>query len=149
MGTTFAITVLTGPHRNRRFSFQGPVRCTVGRASDCLVRFSGDDSDLTISRHHCRLDIDLPCVYLKDLGSLNGTYLNGMKLEPAREIHAAAGDMVAAGESVVPVKDGDVIRVGDTAFRIDLVEYPLAAEMELGVDTPEFSVAKHECAAVC
>jgi eukaryotic-like serine/threonine-protein kinase len=149
MGITIAITVLKGPHKNRRFCFQGPVRCMVGRAGDYSVRFSGDESDLTISRHHCRLDIDPPSVQLRDLGSLNGTYLNGKKLEPAQADPPDAIASFAEGVSVASVKAGDVITLGDTSFRIDMVDCPLPVVTELGGNTLESAGVKQECSALC
>jgi pSer/pThr/pTyr-binding forkhead associated (FHA) protein len=148
MGITVAITVLTGPHKNRRFWFEGPVRCTVGRGADCLVRFSGNESDLAISRHHCRLDIDPPCIQLRDLGSLNGTYLNGKKLSPANA-DGSDFDSIAVGDSVASVNGGDIITLGETSFRIGLVDCPRDSETERGGDSHEHTVATQDCAVSC
>lgn len=149
MATTVRITVDTGSHKNRRFCFRGPARCTVGRASDCFVQFAGDERDLSISRHHCRLNIDPPCVHLQDLGSLNGTYRNGKKLEPG------GGDLTDAAallmRDATAVKDGDIITVGGTSFRIDIVDCPLR-RTETTSDTPvwqESEVAKRDCPIHC
>jgi pSer/pThr/pTyr-binding forkhead associated (FHA) protein len=139
MEMTMAITVLTGPHKNRRFSFQGPVRCTIGRAGDCLVRFAGNECDLAISRHHCRLDIDPPNVKVRDLRSLNGTYLNGAKLEPAE---ADVSDSFA-----MPVKNGDVITLGDTSLRIDIVNSYVPAASDFEGDSSAPAPVKQQCAA--
>ena len=47
--------------------------CTVGRSKDCFLRIP----QVEVSRHHCVLDIDPPYIRIRDLGSQNGTFLNG------------------------------------------------------------------------
>jgi hypothetical protein len=116
MVTAVRLTVLTGPHKNRRFCFCGPTRCQVGRAFDCFVQLSGAERDLLISRHHCQLDIDPPAVQVQDLGSANGTYVNGQKVEPVwTELSEMAGRVVS---------DGDLLTVGGTTLRVDMVDCP-------------------------
>jgi predicted component of type VI protein secretion system len=50
------------------FTEHGPV----GRSRDCSLRLP----DETVSRH-CRLDLDTQGASVQDLGSLNGTFVNG------------------------------------------------------------------------
>lgn len=149
MSITVALTVLAGPHKNRRYCFQGPVRCMVGRGDNCEVRFSGDKSDLAISRHHCRLDIDPPSVQIRDLGSLNGTYVNGKKLAFAEWEPTDATGLQLPDLSITPLKTGDIVSLGDTSFRIDIVECPLPAPTD--GTSPEYSecaVAEHSLSAM-
>lgn len=110
MSDTVRLTVLTGPHRGQRFCFRGPTRCQVGRAADCFVRLAGADRDLMISRHHCELDIAPPAVSVQDLGSHNGTFING---------HPVGG--AEAESDGGRVENGDVVTVGGTSFVVDLV----------------------------
>jgi pSer/pThr/pTyr-binding forkhead associated (FHA) protein len=132
------LTVLTGPHKNRRFRIFGPTRCQVGRAPDCLVQFAGHDRDGLISRHHCRLDIDPPAVSVHDLGSANGTYLNGKRVasttkEPSEEVGS-------------PVKGGDLLTVGGTTLQVDIVDC-LETQNDSNVEViwPKQATAKKEC----
>ena len=74
---------------------------------------------LSVSRHHCVLDINPPRVLLRDSGSRNGTYLNGKrvwgydpKAPPEKIARAPAPDYA--------VQDGDTIRIGDTVFRVEI-----------------------------
>jgi pSer/pThr/pTyr-binding forkhead associated (FHA) protein len=150
MRNTVVITVLTGPHKNRRFCFPQATRCTVGRACDCLVQLTGDERDCTISRHHCRLDIDLPRIQLRDLGSLNGTYLNGRKLERLEPALTDATALPEPDEAIAAVEPGDVVTLGGTSLRISLVECPLAAARH--DDSPEWSenaAMKQDCPVPC
>jgi hypothetical protein len=68
----------------------------------------GTEADITIddrfaSTLHCRLYSRGPAYYLEDLGSTNGTYLNGRRV---------------TGEAAL--SDLDEVRVGDTEFRFEL-----------------------------
>lgn len=119
MATTVRFTVLTGPHKNRKFCFCGPNQCQVGRALDCFIRLVGSERDELISRRHCQLEIDPPMVRVRDLGSTNGTFLNG------REIESSA-DEASAATTASPVKDGDLLTVGGTTFRVNIVDCPHA-----------------------
>jgi predicted component of type VI protein secretion system len=118
MVTATRLTVLTGPHKNRKFCLGGPNRCQVGRAFDCFIQLSGAERDRLISRYHCQLDIDPPSVWVRDLGSANGTFVNGMKVEPNRdEVPDEAGFMV---------QSGSLLTVGGTTLSVDIVECPRA-----------------------
>jgi serine/threonine-protein kinase len=49
------------------------------------------------------LEIAPPQIFIRDLGSLNGTYVNGIKVEGA---HLKAGDRIQGGETVLEVEVG-------------------------------------------
>ena len=70
-----------------------------------------------VSRRHCQLDIDPPHIRVRDLGSRNGTFLNGDRIgrrnesQSAQEAHAfempahdlKGGDEVALGSALISV----------------------------------------------
>lgn len=64
----------------------------VGREEDCHLR---SNSDL-VSRHHCVFTVDDFSVRLRDLGSTNGTFVNGERLKGA--VNLKAGDRVLIGK---------------------------------------------------
>ncbi|HEY4465004.1 MAG TPA: DUF1707 and FHA domain-containing protein [Streptosporangiaceae bacterium] len=67
---------------------------TIGREPDCDLLIG----DLTVSRKHARLERAAEGWLLTDLGSTNGTRLNGWRIrEPVR---LRAGDRVAFGSAV-------------------------------------------------
>jgi transcriptional regulator with AAA-type ATPase domain len=70
---------------------------TIGRGPECSVRIDA----ASISRTHCKIYRDGPVLAFRDLGSTNGTYLNGERVE-----HGA-------------LARGDVFRVGDAVALID------------------------------
>ena len=74
---------------------------TVGRQLGNYVTLQGDDQ---ISRFHCVIEMRRGILGVRDLGSRNGTYVNGEK--------------IAAKQ----LRSGDKVRVGRTEFLIDLGE---------------------------
>jgi hypothetical protein len=71
----------------------GTARVTIGRAKDCECVLT----DPTVSRHHAELSRDGERWLLRDLGSRNGTRVNGMRVLEATEVHP--GDRVALGDA--------------------------------------------------
>ena len=67
----------------------------VGRAAECGIRVAEDC--LTVSRRHLEIRVDRGRIYIKDLGSKGGTCLNGVFLEPGREIQVVFGDRIGLG----------------------------------------------------
>lgn len=63
----------------------------IGRESDCQLR---PNSEL-VSRHHCVFGIDEYSVRLRDLGSTNGTTVNGQRI--VKETTLVAGDRIVVG----------------------------------------------------
>jgi serine/threonine-protein kinase len=57
--------------------------------------------DRFFSRHHCLLEIAPPQCFLRDLGSTNGTFVNGIRVETA---HLKNGDRIQGGETVLEVE---------------------------------------------
>lgn len=78
------------------FDLSEDAPLTVGRGADSSVLLV----DPSISRHHARLECRQGTVLVSDLGSRNGTFVNGARVERA---------VVAAG---------DVVRFGKVAFRL-------------------------------
>ena len=147
MAETVRLTVNTGPHKGTRFCFRGPANCLVGRAPDCFVRFVGADRDLCISRHHCQLYVDPPMLRVQDLGSRNGTYINGHPVE-AMEGAQDAKILFEGGSPIGNARNGDIITIGGTSFVVDVVDCPPSREE----DEPfwkEGDVAKQGCALAC
>ena len=149
MATTVRLTVLTGPHKNSRYCFRGPAFSKVGRAAECFVNLSGTSRDLLISRCHCRLDIDPPNVQVRDLNSSNGTFINGKQVEPV-EAAKQIGAQVDGDSSNPALKDGDLLTVGGTTLRVDMVDCPPTGTNLAEEDIwSENELAKRNCPFSC
>ena len=59
-----------------------------------------------VSRHHARIDVDGPHVWIEDLGSKNGTFVNGQRIR--KRIALKEGDQIVFGRSraIVRMLDG-------------------------------------------
>src|SRR5207247_1421248 len=75
--------------------------CVVGRSSTADIQLL----DARASREHCRLQVEEGRVWIEDLGSQNGTFVNGQPV--SGRIALAPGDEIAVGDSLF-VLDGDV-----------------------------------------
>jgi len=67
---------------------------TVGRGGQNDVAIDGDEF---ASARHARFEPRRDGVWVQDLGSTNGTYVNGVRLAEARKL--APGDVVRVGET--------------------------------------------------
>jgi pSer/pThr/pTyr-binding forkhead associated (FHA) protein len=72
--------------------------CVVGRDVGCELRVA----DPMVSRRHCCIDWRDDGPVLEDLGSLNGTEVNGEELTDLRRL--AEGDLIQMGGSVFAVR---------------------------------------------
>ena len=80
------ITLIRGSSPGEKYTFTTPPRCFIGRAPDCTIQVEPTRDNLDVSRHHCRLDIDPPLVHVRDLDSLNGTFVNDQRIGRARPV---------------------------------------------------------------
>jgi hypothetical protein len=117
MGGTVSLVVTAGPIRGRRFDFQRHDTFLFGRAPDCHARLS--EADISASRHHFLLEVNPPLARLRDLGSLNGTHVNGVR-HGGRPTQARPVELPDAAGAEVELHDGDEIRVGATHIRVEI-----------------------------
>ncbi|HEU4754486.1 MAG TPA: FHA domain-containing protein [Armatimonadota bacterium] len=73
-------------------------RRDAARRSFPQVDVSGDDA---VSRRHAEIRVTGGRYFLRDLNSLNGTFLNGRRLRPEREVPLWPGDRIEIGEATV------------------------------------------------
>ena len=92
------LTVTSGPLNGRTFTFERHDVFLVGRSPNAHARFPEDDP--FFSRVHFLVEVNPPRCRLTDMGSRNGTYVNGKKVD------------------VVDLDDGDEIRAGHTRITV-------------------------------
>ncbi len=100
------LCVMFGPRRGITRTLDR--RLLVGRGAESDLQLI----DEKVAREHCVFDRDGDAVVLKDLGSRNGTWVNGEKLDGARTL--AAGDQIGIGSTVVAyAPDFEALRAVD------------------------------------
>ncbi|MDH5494071.1 MAG: GGDEF domain-containing protein, partial [Myxococcales bacterium] len=97
------LVVMSGPMVGVRTSVSGSL--LIGRAPDAELRLD----DASVSFHHARIEDRGGAWAVLDLGSTNGTALNGRKLEEG------------------PLENGDKLLFGDTLVRFELQDAADAA----------------------
>nr|HMR09218.1 sigma 54-interacting transcriptional regulator [Polyangiaceae bacterium] len=146
----FLLSVTTGPDAGKSLQIDGsqPTRLLIGSGPVCDFRLS----DRTVSRRHVALDIRDNVLRVVDLGSRNGTRINGVSIADAS---LQGGESLALGDTLIAVRrgaDGDVRQVPTaTRFgsmvgaslemrriyplcqRLALAEIPVIIEGETGV----------------
>ncbi|MCP3987425.1 MAG: GGDEF domain-containing protein [bacterium] len=100
-GEQSCLVVLRGPELGRRTELNGPT-LSIGRGSDCdlPVRVSN------VSRYHCRIEVRDSRTFVRDLGSTNGTRLNGFSMPPNEDFVIEGGDLLQVGDCVFKFLDG-------------------------------------------
>ena len=70
---------------------------SLGRSKNAQLRVS---DSITVSRQHAVLYVEENLIELKDLGSSNGTYINGLRLAPYQKVRVVPNDRITFGDQV-------------------------------------------------
>jgi pSer/pThr/pTyr-binding forkhead associated (FHA) protein len=89
----------------------------IGRQKNCDFRIPLE----SISRRHCEVHCDNDSVVLRDLGSRNGTLLNGAKISNAERV----------------LQPGDKIKIGPITFILQIDGQPNNQSLESQPPAPE------------
>src|SRR5580700_8523331 len=92
------LRVVKGPFSGRTIRLQ-QGKLLIGREKDCQLRLDSD----SVSRHHCVLLLDEYALRIRDLGSKNGTMVNGARI---------------GSESIL--QHDDTVSIDQLIFEIDL-----------------------------
>ncbi len=92
------LKVSAGPYKGRIFSFAQHDSFLIGRNPEAHLCLP---DDRYFSRNHCLLEMNPPHSFLRDLGSTNGTFLNGQRVQNAS---LKNGDRIQCGETILVVE---------------------------------------------
>ena len=90
--------VLDGPGLERGSTVEVTASAIVGRGPESGVSIDGDEF---ASAQHARIEASPDGVWIEDLGSTNGTFVNGARVTAKRVL-----------------QPGDVVRVGETELQL-------------------------------
>ncbi len=93
------LVVVDGPMRGKRAQIHGGTG-RVGTAAGSDLKLD----DKAVSRVHCELRVGKDAITLKDLGSTNGTFVDGVRV---RDADVAPGAHVRVGGSTFRIEVGD------------------------------------------
>jgi pSer/pThr/pTyr-binding forkhead associated (FHA) protein len=85
------IRIISGPLAGQTIDLSDGT-LLIGREEDCQLRLTCD----FLSRRHCALELSDLTLRIRDLGSKNGTYVNGRRIGSNEEI-LLHDDLVAVG----------------------------------------------------
>jgi pSer/pThr/pTyr-binding forkhead associated (FHA) protein len=116
MAAKLLLTVLSGPIRGKVFEFNRHDTFLFGRGTGCHAELPNDPK---VSRHHFLLEVNPPKATVRDLGSLNGTYVNGVQYG-GRKPTDPCSPMSPSRPSQVRIENGDRITVGKTTILVQI-----------------------------
>lgn len=100
-GRSFVLRFISGKYQGGEFPIAPEKDIIVGRSSDLDMVLVED----MVSRRHARIAIADEQIWIEDLGSTNGTFVNGEKIKRAR---LKEGDRVLIGTSILKVIASEV-----------------------------------------
>jgi pSer/pThr/pTyr-binding forkhead associated (FHA) protein len=102
-GVQWALRFISGKYQGGEFPLRPNREIIIGRSSDLDMVLVED----MVSRKHAKITTDEHVVTIQDLGSTNGTFVNGEKV---RKADLKDGDRILIGTSIIKIVfvDGDV-----------------------------------------
>jgi pSer/pThr/pTyr-binding forkhead associated (FHA) protein len=99
-GRSFVLRFISGKYQGGEFPVTAEKAIVVGRSSDLDMVLVED----MVSRKHARIAMQADQIWIEDLGSTNGTFVNGEKIKRAR---LKEGDRVLIGTSILKLIAGE------------------------------------------
>jgi hypothetical protein len=115
MSTLLILKATAGDLSGQEFALTAPAHCILGRSRSCTLRLPGD---ATVSRQHCLIEVEEDGVYAQDLGSLNGTLVNGEKIGQRERNRNVDATMMQPARQ--PLNNGDELRICNNVFQVEL-----------------------------
>src|SRR5258706_6920600 len=157
---TFALDIVAGPDTGKSFVVESnrEGRMLVGQSPVCSVRLA----DPKVSRRHAAIELASGALRVSDLGSTNGTLVNGLRVYDAV---VTGGETIQVGETVLRVTprsdlaepdtnetnfgtfvgaSAEIRRLYPTMARIAASTIPIVIEGETGTGKEVLAESLHE-----
>ncbi|MDB4941546.1 MAG: hypothetical protein JWP97_1080 [Labilithrix sp.] len=112
-GRSYVLRFISGKYQGGEFPIVNDKPIIVGRSSDLDMVLVED----MVSRKHARITMQQDQIWIEDLGSTNGSFVNGEKIKRAR---LKEGDRVLIGTSILKVIAGEGSRADSVDAKRDL-----------------------------
>ena len=112
-GRSYVLRFISGKYQGGEFPIVNDKPIIVGRSSDLDMVLVED----MVSRKHARITMQQDQIWIEDLGSTNGSFVNGEKIKRAR---LKEGDRVLIGTSILKVIAGEGNRADGVDAKRDL-----------------------------
>ncbi|MCG8421160.1 MAG: protein kinase [Proteobacteria bacterium] len=124
---SYALRFISGPHQGDLLSLHMNRTITIGRSSDLDVVLVED----MVSRRHAQIITTANEVYIEDMGSVNGTFINGEKVGRMR---LTEGDRILVGTSIIKLivedpGEAEARRRLEAERRRSTVGYPMSGSI--------------------
>ncbi len=137
------LKALNGASKGHEFVLSNERDYVLGRATDCSCVLN--DPYRLVSRRHCRIEVRAPFVRVQDLGSRNGTQVNGANIGRTLEQISLEDPTEMAYEPHL-LEDGDILQIAGYEFEVECDPSIPCAEAE--ARDPE-NLWACECASCC
>ena len=127
-----ALRFISGKYQGGEFPLKVDSEVVIGRSSDLDMVLVED----MVSRKHAKIDTTSDQIFIQDLGSTNGTFVNGEKI---KRVRLNEGDRVLIGTSIlklVAIDQTSVIAKMPPATDVDGPAEPAGMTKQLGVSGP-------------
>src|ERR1700754_801735 len=109
----FALRFISGKYQGGEFPLRMNREIIIGRSSDLDMVLVED----MVSRRHAKISSTEGEVYIQDMGSTNGTFVNGEKIAGRALLHE--GDRILVGTSIIKVVavEGQIVNQSEAEAR--------------------------------
>lgn len=110
----YALRFISGKYQGGEFPLPNNKEIVVGRSSELDMVLVED----MVSRRHAKLTVTGDQIFIQDLGSTNGTFVNGEKIKRAR---LQEGDRILIGTSIIKLvaSDSSAPMSGDAKAKLE------------------------------
>ena len=111
----YALKFISGKYQGGEFPLKGDKQLIIGRSSELDIVLVED----MVSRKHAKITLNAGKITIEDLGSTNGTFVNGEKVKTSR---LKEGDRILVGTSILKlVKAGaNAVELSDAQVKQNL-----------------------------
>lgn len=115
MSDVYALKFISGKYQGGEFPLKGDKQLIIGRSSELDIVLVED----MVSRKHAKITLAGGKITIEDLGSTNGTFVNGEKVKTSR---LKEGDRILVGTSILKlVKAGaNAVELSDAQVKQNL-----------------------------